>query len=305
MCRRQTCLLLLWVAVGVSSAGFADRVPEDAVERDPVTVGRYSTVEPKPLPFQEDLFGVVIRVGFPMGVDTVGQALEHLLARSGYRLAPLQASCPSMPILLSLPLPAVHRELGPMTLVDALKTLAGPTHHLVIDPVHRLASFQVRGNYRLLMAGMGSETHPLQPMGASRDANKKTPERSESHTASIEKSAHVSVQSTPPASDSAERYGPVQPKEELWPIAQALRTHSQISTERLMIALLHTNPRAFCFNNINCLKVGAYLEPPHRDVLAGISDADARAEVSRQYRAWVNRVRDNAQNFRRPEAHHS
>ncbi len=305
MCRRQACLLLLWVAVGDPSAGFADRVPEDAVELDPVTVGRYSTVEPKPLPYQEDLFGVIIRVGFPMGVDTVGQALEHLLARSGYRLAPLQASCPSMPTLLTLPLPAVHRELGPMPLIDALKVLAGPTHHLVIDPVHRLASFQVRGNYKLLLAGPGPETHPLQPMGASRDASKKIPERSESHTASLEESARVSVQSPPPASDSTGRYGPVQPEEELWPIAQALRTHSQISTERLMIALLHTNPKAFCFNNINCLKVGAYLEPPHRDVLAGISEKDARAEVSRQYRAWIKRTRDNAEADRRPEEHHS
>jgi FimV-like protein len=293
MCRRQVSLLLLWVAVGVPSAGFANRLPERAVERNPVTVGRYSTVEPKPLPYQKDLFGVVIRIGFPRGVDTVGQALEHLLARSGYHLAPLKASCPSMPILLSWPLPAVHRELGPMTFVEALKTLAGLTHHLVIDPVHRLASFQVRETYRALI------TEPTyRPAKVALPAPKAiaSPENTncnvcDSTLASTHSKAKVG------------RYGPIQPKEELWSIAQALRAHSQFSTERLMMALLRTNPEAFCFNNINCLKVGAYLEPPHRNVLAGISDADARAEARRQYQVWIKRARDNAQNFQRPEEH--
>jgi hypothetical protein len=39
-----------------------------------------------------------------------------------------------------------------MPLFDAIKTLAGPTHHLVFDPVHRLASFQLRTQYRSLLA---------------------------------------------------------------------------------------------------------------------------------------------------------
>jgi type IV pili sensor histidine kinase/response regulator len=265
-----------------------------------VMVGRYSTIDPKPLNYQEDLFDVIVRVGFPNGIDTVGQALEHLSARSGFRVTSDQASCPSLPILLSLPLPAVHRELGPMSLLDALKTLAGPTHYLVIDPVHRLISFQVRHNYKLLLAGRGLESSALPRTEASNNP-RVAEEHRRDHTPMPSDSAGINVQSTPPALGSIERYGPVKPKEQLWPIAEAMSANSQISTERVVIALLYMNPNAFCCNNINCLKVGAYLEPPPMDVLAEISDADARAEVRRQYRAWVERTKDNAQADQHPE----
>lgn len=37
-----------------------------------------------------------------------------------------------------------------MRLDEALKTLAGPAHILVIDPVHRLVSFELRQRYASL-----------------------------------------------------------------------------------------------------------------------------------------------------------
>ena len=44
--------------------------------------------------------------------------------------------------LFALPLPEVHRQLGPMSLQQALETLAGPAFQLVEDPVHRLVAFE-------------------------------------------------------------------------------------------------------------------------------------------------------------------
>ncbi|MGH8490155.1 MAG: hypothetical protein ACREXS_15125, partial [Gammaproteobacteria bacterium] len=104
---------------------------------DPVRVGRYSALVPGPSPEQVDPFALPIDTEFSYSAQTVGHALKQVLARSGYRLASLDASCPSLPTLLGWPLPAVHRTLGPMRLDEALKTLAGPAHYLVVDPVHR------------------------------------------------------------------------------------------------------------------------------------------------------------------------
>ena len=43
---------------------------------------------------------------------------------------------------MALPLPAVHRNLGPMPVKRELETLAGPAFRLVEDPVHRLVTFE-------------------------------------------------------------------------------------------------------------------------------------------------------------------
>ncbi|MCP3994765.1 MAG: hypothetical protein GY722_06845, partial [bacterium] len=73
---------------------------------------------------------------------TVGEAVRYLLQRSGYRLPTAESIGPDTVVLFGLPLPAVHRSLGPMTLRDALATLAGPAFYLVQDPVHRLITFE-------------------------------------------------------------------------------------------------------------------------------------------------------------------
>ena len=68
--------------------------------------------------------------------------MRYLLQRSGYRLAATESTAPETLALFALPLAAVHRHLGPMTLREALETLAGPAFHLVQDPVHRLITFE-------------------------------------------------------------------------------------------------------------------------------------------------------------------
>ena len=81
-------------------------------------------------------------VRFPERIQTVGEAVRYLLQRSGYRLATAESIGPDTVALFALPLPTVHRSLGPMALKDALETLAGPVFHLVQDPVHRLITFE-------------------------------------------------------------------------------------------------------------------------------------------------------------------
>ncbi len=107
-----------------------------------LTVARYSTLRAAPTEAQADLLAVIVNVSFPESVARVGEALNHLLQSSGYRLASAANAHPTRPILLRLPLPDVHRTLGPMPLRVALETLAGPAFRLVVDPVHRLVSFE-------------------------------------------------------------------------------------------------------------------------------------------------------------------
>ncbi len=107
-----------------------------------VQVGRYATVRAVPTLAQINLLAAPVTVQFPGSVDTVGQAVAHLLRPSGYRLAAEAVAEPARAMLLRLPLPAAHRTLGPMPLQSALETLAGPAYRLAEDPVHRLVSFE-------------------------------------------------------------------------------------------------------------------------------------------------------------------
>ena len=104
-------------------------------------VGRYSLFAATPTQAQAELLATTMTVRFPNRIQGVGEAVRYLLQRSGYRLANIESIGPDTAALFVLPLPAVHRSLGPMMLRDALETLAGPSFHLVQDPVHRLVTF--------------------------------------------------------------------------------------------------------------------------------------------------------------------
>ena len=108
-----------------------------------VQIGRYSLLAAIPTESQANLLATIITVSFPARIVTVGEAVDYLLQRSGYRLASGVVIAPETEDLLTLPLPAVHRHLGPITLTQALETLVGPAFRLIHDPVHRLVSFEL------------------------------------------------------------------------------------------------------------------------------------------------------------------
>ena len=129
------------LALSMVLAGTSVTVRSAAYASD-VQVGRYSLLSVEPTQAQADLLATSVTVHFPAQIQTVGEAVRHLLRRSGYRLADTEALAPETKGLLALPLPTVHRQLGPMPLQRALETLAGATFHLVQDPVHRLIAFE-------------------------------------------------------------------------------------------------------------------------------------------------------------------
>lgn len=115
-------------------------------------VGRYVTVENKPKASQTDLLAQTIQVRFPQAVQTVGDAMSYVLRLSGYSLTPTNRMSQPLKTLLSKTLPAVDRDFGPMSLKDALSTLAGPAFYLVQDPLNRLVDFRVKRQFLQLYA---------------------------------------------------------------------------------------------------------------------------------------------------------
>lgn len=112
-------------------------------ERVPVArYGRYTLVELVPEPAQRDLLQQAVEVSIPPMLDaSVGDAMRHVLLRSGYRLCDAAEAA----TLYALPLPAAHLRLGPLMLRDALLTLAGPAWELSVDDLTRQVCFSRRG----------------------------------------------------------------------------------------------------------------------------------------------------------------
>ncbi|MGH8612231.1 MAG: FimV/HubP family polar landmark protein [Gammaproteobacteria bacterium] len=216
-----------------------------------------------------------------------------MLARSGYRLANNPASCPSLPALLAWPLPAVHRRLGPMRLDE---TLAGSAHYLVLDPVHRLVSFELREEYQALVR---ADT-PGRPVPFTADLI-------ESYSAEPTALEPLPVPALELAAPSGgfgsitategydtNRIGRIEEGTELWSIAANLRETFNASTEQVMVGFFEANPLSFCYRNLNCLKVGAYLDPPTANGVAATTPSQARRTLQRHFVAWRQRSRSDA-----------
>ena len=152
-CATTTAPLVPDAIEGVSSA------PEpDAPEFIPVVrYGRYTLVELAPSAVQRDLLLQTIDVSMPEDARaTVGDGLRHVLKRSGYQLC---ETAHAVTELYALPLPAAHLHLGPMTLRDALLTLAGPAWELHTNDRARLICFEQAG-------GSATAEHAHEPPAA-------------------------------------------------------------------------------------------------------------------------------------------
>jgi conjugative transfer region protein (TIGR03748 family) len=107
--------------------------------------GRYHTVNAVPTREQQALLQVIIEVTLPEEVTDIQSAVDYLLLRSGYQFTALPQTY-DVQQLLQKPIPAVHRHLGPMTLENALQTLAGKPFQLTVDPVHRQVGYTLPAN---------------------------------------------------------------------------------------------------------------------------------------------------------------
>lgn len=142
----RPCLLLLAaLAAGCATAPPPEPVAVEAAASAPAPeyipvarYGRYTLVELAPTAAQQDLLLQVVDVAIPDTLHaSVGDALRHVLRRSGYQLCGGAETA----TLSTLPLPAAHYHLGPLQLRDALLTLAGPARTLHVDHAARRVCF--------------------------------------------------------------------------------------------------------------------------------------------------------------------
>lgn len=106
--------LSLLAGCAAHSAPEADSAPTviaatQAAQR--ISQARYTLVSTEPLPEQLDLLVQIIDIRIPASLNpTVGEALRHLLQRTGYSLC---AEPSDGPTLYRHALPAAHYQLGP------------------------------------------------------------------------------------------------------------------------------------------------------------------------------------------------
>jgi len=137
---------LVFITLGVSSTSHAG--PMRHVSENNLHVSRYVESTPGPTEAQFNPLHVVIpRVRFGNNVHSVGQAINVLLIDTGYRLA-RQHPDKRVEQILKLRLPDIQRNMGPLTLEQALKTLVSDPWILSVDPVHRLVSYELPDLYR-------------------------------------------------------------------------------------------------------------------------------------------------------------
>jgi conjugative transfer region protein (TIGR03748 family) len=99
-----------------------------------VRSGRYTLIELGPQDGQRDLMQQVIQTSIPSSADaSVADGLRFVLFRTGYQMCDAESARG----LSTLPLPAAHFRLGPMTLHQALLTLLGPAWALQVDETNR------------------------------------------------------------------------------------------------------------------------------------------------------------------------
>ncbi|ORM84311.1 pilus assembly protein PilL [Pantoea deleyi] len=146
-------------ASGYSRSRIPARFDDIYRNRSPEVVryDRYTLVSTRPADAQLDPLNQVVDITMPAQlVSTVGEGFRYLLLESGYSLC--SATTAAFSELLSRPLPAVQRTIGPLKLSEALQVVAGPAWRLKVDEVNREVCFELRDQYRSFSAPVASLT---------------------------------------------------------------------------------------------------------------------------------------------------
>lgn len=114
----------------------------DALADGSQILARYTTAPAAPDANRGQPLAVVATVHFPRAtVSTVGEALQHLLVRTGYTLVPAEQLDPLAAQLLKLNLPESQRALGPYRVDAMVRVLLGDGWTLQVDPLLRRIAF--------------------------------------------------------------------------------------------------------------------------------------------------------------------
>lgn len=112
-----------------------------------VRYDRYLLINTSPSAAQRAPLEQTIDIRIPASLSpTVADAMRYALRQSGYTLC---GTTQANRVLYNQMLPAVHYQLGPMRLSQALQILAGSAWQLEVDSVQRIVCHSLREGYRL------------------------------------------------------------------------------------------------------------------------------------------------------------
>ncbi|NMG76844.1 hypothetical protein [Aromatoleum diolicum] len=112
-----------------------------AASSDEVRLARYTTTSITLEASELNPLAAIAIVRFPRDhVRTVGDAVDYLLLRTGYRLESVDSAARK---IFSLPLPEAHRELGPYRALTILELLVGEAYKVDASPVHRTLAIRL------------------------------------------------------------------------------------------------------------------------------------------------------------------
>lgn len=112
-----------------------------------VRYDRYLLVDTSPSAAQRAPLEQTIDIRIPASLSpTVADAMRYALRQSEYALC---STTPANRVLYNQMLPAVHYQLGPVRLSQALQILAGSAWQLEVDSVQRIVCHALREGYRL------------------------------------------------------------------------------------------------------------------------------------------------------------
>ena len=238
---------------------------------------RYLTVQLGPEVAKTDLLKSIVDLRVPEKITTVGGALDFLLRPYGFQLddsheADKQSEADEQYLLLVLTLPEPHRNLGSMTLMDALTTLGEKSFRPLINPVKRSVRYQLRKGFGQFAAAEDMEIAKQQWLDQ-KEMNLLPPRDLEPISA---------------AQQEHQTYGPVQRGDSLSHIANQLYL-SGMTIDQVLVHLFRVNPHAFANDNMNHLLAGKVLKIPPVNPETLLTGYEASQLVDEHYRLWIQR----------------
>lgn len=140
---RATCLMALPVIFFSA--------PLSAIENDEpksIQLSRYSSLDIASIKARRNIMVSVVDEHFSDEIQTVGDAIVHLVRKYGYRVGRASPEDESQYYLFNLPLPETHREFSPFPLISTLALLGGEGFGVVVNPVRREVTYQLDAAYQ-------------------------------------------------------------------------------------------------------------------------------------------------------------
>lgn len=227
---------------------------------------------------------VVISVSLPQKMERVGDAINFILQRSGYRVISADRdNAPEMYVMFELPIPSSHRNIGPLRLKSALEVLAGQSFDLCINDVTREVWFEIKTDDEAALEAIDVAKYKeawLDRLAASQSLSM--------HSIRVYQPTNGSV--LEPKGELRQSYGPVKRGETLNKIVNKLLTGG-LDRSQLLASIFYANKEAFIEDNMNLLRAGATLMIPSVSEISTYSIAEARVLEDEQYQLFVRGIR--------------